>query len=86
LKTVAVTHLTHMTYVTLVPMILAAVASAGLLFGYRHVLDGAVRQGDLRRIAMAEHARSVWQCNAMRSEAVRKECLSKLQAPSRGAL
>jgi hypothetical protein len=80
MQTIPVTH------VTFGPLIVGAVASAGLLFGYRHVLDGAVRQGDLRRVAMADHARSVWRCNALRGEADRKDCLSKLQVPSRGAL
>ncbi len=74
-----------MTHVTLGPMILAALASAGLLLGYGHVLDGAVRQGDLRRIAMADHARSVWHCKALTGKAARTDCLSKLQAPSRAA-
>lgn len=67
-------------------MILAILAASGLLFGYCQVLDGAVRQGELRRIATADHLRAVWQCKALRSTAVRRDCLSKLHAPSRGRL
>ena len=72
-------------HVALGSMLLAALALAGLLLGFWHVLDGAVQQGELRRTAMADEARSVWRCNALRGNAVRAECLSKLHAPPRDA-
>ncbi len=67
-------------------MMLAALAAAGLLFAYVQVLDGAVRQGELGRMAMAEHARSTWRCNALPLDAERKKCLLRLSASKREVL
>ena len=66
--------------------VVTVVAAAGLLLAFQHVLEGAVRQGELRRAAVADHAQSVWRCNMLHIEAVRQECLSKLREPSRAAL
>lgn len=67
-------------------MMLAALAAASLLFVYVQVLDGAVRQGELGRIVMAEHARSTWRCNALPLDAERKKCLLRLSASKREVL
>jgi hypothetical protein len=67
-------------------MMLAALAAASLLYGYVQVLDGAVRQGELARIVMAEHVRSTWRCNALPLDAERKKCMLKLSAPLRKVL
>ncbi len=55
-------------------MILAPFAAVGLLSGYVNVLNGAVRTAESRRVATADHARSLWRCNALPSEAERKQC------------
>lgn len=65
--------------VTLGLICLAALAATGLLFAYVHILDGAVLTGELRRITMADRARSVWRCNVLPLEAERRKCL--LSAP-----
>ena len=61
---------------------LAALASAGLLVAFHQVVDEAVRQGELRRMATATHVEAMWRCNALsgRSPAARQNCLLELNA------
>ncbi len=60
--------------------ILAALASAGLLVAFHQVVDEAVRQGELRRVATATHVEAMWRCNALggRSAVARQNCLLEL--------
>ena len=67
-------------------LIVAALTAAALLSGYVQVLYGAVRTGELRRVASADHARSVQRCNVLPLDASRKHCLSQLGAPLREVL
>lgn len=66
-------------------MIVAVLASVALLSGYVQVLDGAVRTGELRRVASAAHARSVWRCNTLALEAARTNCQLQPSATLREA-
>ena len=61
---------------------LAALASAGLLVAFHQVVDEAVRQGELRRMATATHVEAMWRCNALsgRSAAAQQNCLLELNA------
>jgi hypothetical protein len=66
-------------------MIVAALAGVALLSGYVRVLDGAVRSGELRRVATADNARSVSSCNTLPLKAARTNCLLQLSATLREA-
>ncbi len=59
---------------------LAALTSAALLVAFHQVVDEAVRQGELRRMATATHVEAMWRCNALsgRSAAARQNCLLEL--------
>jgi hypothetical protein len=67
-------------------MIVAALAFAGLLMAYVHVLEAGMRQGEVRRIAWNEHARAVWRCNVLPVQVERQKCLLKLSASLREVL
>jgi len=57
------------------PPALAALAAVALLVAFHDVVRGAVRNGELRRVATAVHADTVWRCNALRGQSVRDDCL-----------
>lgn len=64
-------------------LIVSALAAVALLAGYVQVLDGAVRTGELRRVASADHAMSVWRCSTLPLGDRHEQCLSQLGAPLR---
>jgi hypothetical protein len=63
------------------PLILAALAAMVLVLGIRQVVRQAVREGELRRQAVAAHAQALWRCNVQRGKDKREAC--KLQVPPR---
>ena len=60
---------------------LALVASLGLLATIGRVAREAVRQGELRHEATAQHSTATWRCNRLRSMRQRDDCLAELNAP-----
>jgi hypothetical protein len=66
------------------PLVLALLASAGLLWALGRVLQGAVTQGGLRREAMAAQANAAWRCNTMADVRQRRDCRGRLGGASAG--
>ena len=64
-------------------VVVATVISLGLLLALHQVVLGAVRQGELRRMAVAKQAEDSWRCGAMRNVSLRDGCRSQLGSPSR---
>ena len=61
-----------------VPGLLAALAlliALTLLFVFEQVVKSAVTQGDLRRSVAAQIHLATWQCNALRGQQQRQDCL-----------
>ena len=65
--------------------ILATLTILGMLLAFHEVVQGAVRQGDLRRQADAIHAEATWRCRALRGLGASDNCLQRLQALAPGA-
>lgn len=61
------------------PILLSILALGGLLLAFAHVVQGAVRQGDLRRIAVVTHANDLSRCNVMSNRARREHCRALLE-------
>lgn len=57
--------------------LLASAMLFGLLFAFHEVVQGAVRQGDLRRQANAVYADATWRCEALRGAADQRQCLAR---------
>lgn len=58
--------------------LLASAALLGLLLAFHQVVQGSVRQGELRRQADAAHASATWRCKALRGVEDRRQCLARL--------
>lgn len=56
-------------------LVLATLAALALLAGYQSVLNDAVRQGQARRLAMAQPAPSLADCSDPRGQAGGPRCL-----------
>lgn len=57
---------------------LALLALSGLLLAFEHVVREGMRQGDLRRIAVATHANDQWRCSVISQRAQRDSCRALL--------
>lgn len=57
---------------------LALLTLFGLLLAFQHVVREGVRQGDLRRVAVAAHADDLWRCSVMSQRAQRDRCRALL--------
>jgi hypothetical protein len=57
---------------------LALLVLSGLLLAFAQVVREGVRQGDLRRIAVASHADDLWRCNVISQRARRDSCRALL--------
>lgn len=57
---------------------LALLALFGLLLAFEYVVREGVRQGDLRRIAVATHADDQWRCSVISQRARRDSCRALL--------
>jgi hypothetical protein len=66
------------------PLLLALLAFGGLLFAFQRVVHEGVRQGDLRRLAVATHADDLSRCNVISSRAKRAGCHALLSAAQAG--
>lgn len=64
-------------------IVVATLLSLALLLALHEVVLGAVRQGELRRMAVAKHAEASWRCGAMRNVSLRDGCRSQLGSPPR---
>ena len=62
------------------PAAAAGVAILGLLLAFHQVVSGAVRQGEVRRAALASEGEARWRCNALASIRLRDGCLVQLNA------
>ena len=60
----------------------AVLVMAGLLIAFQQVVSEAVRQGEMRRLAVLAHATATWQCKALRSLRERDDCLRNLEPRS----
>lgn len=66
---------------------LALLTLSGLLLAFAHVVREGVRQGDLRRIAVATQADDLWRCNVISQRARRDSCRALLTtAAAEGAV
>ncbi len=65
------------------PASLAVVLLLALLGLFHQVLRGAVRQGDLRREATAQHASALLHCRELPDRRARDSCLHRLPAVPR---
>jgi hypothetical protein len=68
------------------PLWLALLALSGLLLAFAHVVRENVRQGDLRRSAVAAHADDLWRCNLISHRARRDNCRALLNPAPTEAL
>lgn len=59
----------------------AALVILALLLGFHHVVRQSVRQGEVLRMSVSNHAEAVWRCQALGSVRGREQCLQQLQAP-----
>lgn len=66
------------------PLWLALLALAGLLLAFQRVVHEGVRQGDLRRLAVAAHADAMWRCNVISGRAPREDCHALLNTGHAG--
>ena len=64
-------------------IVVATVMSLGLLLALHEVVLGAVRQGELRRMAVAKQAEASWRCGAMQNVSLRDGCRLQLSSPTR---
>lgn len=62
---------------------LSVVLLLALLGLFHHVLRSAVRQGDLRREATAQHASALFRCRELPDRRARDSCLHRLTAVPR---
>lgn len=62
------------------PLLLALLTLAGLLLAFQRVVHEGVRQGDLRRLAVAAHADDLSRCNVISSRARREGCHALLNS------
>jgi hypothetical protein len=60
---------------------LALLALSALLLAFAQVVREGVRQGDLRRIAVATHADDLWRCNLISQRPRRDSCHALLPTP-----
>lgn len=58
--------------------VLAVLAMAGLLVAFGQVVRKAVRQSEMRHLAVLAHASATWQCKALRSRRERADCLQQM--------
>lgn len=56
--------------------ITAALVAAALLATFWYVVSNGVRQGDLRRLAVATLNDATWRCNAEPTKPARQACLN----------
>lgn len=63
-------------------MLVAPVAFV-LVLGIQQVVRQAVRDGEVRRHAVAAHAQAVWRCNLQRGKDKRDACRAQANASSR---
>lgn len=62
------------------PALLAGLVAAALLFSFCWVVHETVRQGELRRQAVAWRALATWRCGALSAARLRADCLWQLDA------
>lgn len=62
------------------PWLLALLALSALLLAFRSVVQEGVRQGDLRRIAVASRADDLWRCSVISQRARRESCRALLDS------
>ena len=67
------------------PLLLALLAVSGLLLVFLRVVQEGVRQGDLRRVAVAAHADALWRCTVISQRAQRESCRALLSSATTGA-
>ena len=65
------------------PWALAVLTVLFLLLAFHQVVSDAVRQGELLRMAAANHSEAVWRCGALRGLRMRESCLAQLNAAPR---
>lgn len=58
--------------------------SVALLVAFEQAVRGGVRQGEMRRQAVAVRADAQWRCKALRGPRARDDCLAQLDSTSRG--
>ena len=63
------------------PWALAVLMVLFLLLAFHQVVSDAVRQGELLRMATANHSEAVWRCGSLRGLRMRESCLAQLNAP-----
>jgi len=68
------------------PRALALLTALYLLLAFHQVVAQSVRQGEVLRMATANHAEAVWRCNAMRGVRLKQSCLDPLNKPPSAAV
>jgi hypothetical protein len=65
------------------PVVLSALTILGLLLAFHQVVQGAVKQGQLRGQATAMHAGATLHCNTLPGLGARDSCMAQLKASAR---
>ncbi len=63
------------------PSTIAALVAVFLLLAFHQVVQDAVHQGELLRMATASHSEAAWRCSALRGVRMRESCLAQMNAP-----